>query len=53
MNLLEQWVALVFLSLQPCELKSNLSLAAFRSIPAIDMQHGVNVREPLGQNVSL
>jgi hypothetical protein len=53
MNVLEQSVALVFLSLQPCELKSNLSLAALRSIPAIDMQHGVNVRELLGQNVSL
>jgi hypothetical protein len=52
LNVLEQWVALIFLALQPSEMKSNLSLAALRSIPSKDMQHGVNVREPLGQNVS-
>jgi len=48
-NILEQWVALIFRSLQPSELKHNLCAETLRWISADEMHKGVNVREPLAQ----
>ena len=52
LNILEQWLSLVFRALQPSEMKSNLSTAALRVIPFSELQRGVGVREPLAQNFS-
>ncbi|KAI8936427.1 hypothetical protein NX059_006835 [Plenodomus lindquistii] len=52
LNILEQWMALVFLGLQPMDLKQNLSAETLRQIPASELNHGLNIREPLAQNLS-
>jgi hypothetical protein len=50
LNILEQWVALIFRALQPSEMRGNLATETLRWIPNDQMQHGINVREPLAQN---
>jgi hypothetical protein len=53
LNLLEQWVAVLFLALQPQELASNLPKEIFATIPHQNLQWGVGIREPLAEGFGL
>lgn len=49
LNVVEQWVATLFLALQPPELASNIPSNILATIPEESLQYGVGVREPLGE----
>lgn len=49
LNILEQWISLIFRTLQFSELKQNLDVDTLRWIPSDEMHKGVNIREPLAQ----
>lgn len=51
MNILEQWIALVFRALLPHDLKDNLDSESHSWVPAEERQKGINIREPLGQGM--
>ncbi|KAF2874633.1 hypothetical protein BDV95DRAFT_666450 [Massariosphaeria phaeospora] len=52
LNILEQWLGLIFRSLQLFDLKNNLDAESFKWIRGEELDKGVNVREPLGQGFS-
>ncbi|KAH8730760.1 hypothetical protein GQ44DRAFT_605810 [Phaeosphaeriaceae sp. PMI808] len=52
LNILEQWMSLVFLALQPSELNHNLSSETLKWVHKDEIHAGMNVREPLAQWLS-
>ncbi|KAI8936475.1 hypothetical protein NX059_006880 [Plenodomus lindquistii] len=49
LNIMEQWVALIFRGLQPSEMKDNFSPDTMKWINVKDLQRGAGIREPLAQ----
>jgi hypothetical protein len=49
MNILEQWIALIFRALQPVDLRGNLDLHTQKWISRDELGKGINIREPLAQ----
>jgi hypothetical protein len=52
MNILEQWVSLIFRSLLPHDLRDNIAPASLAFIPSNELDRGINVREPLAQGLT-
>jgi hypothetical protein len=52
MNILEQWISLVFRALLGHDLQSNMSPGSYAFIPADELAKGINIREPLAQWLS-
>lgn len=52
LNILEQWISLIFLALQPSELKHNFARKTLKRIIVDEMHNGINIREPLAQGFS-
>jgi hypothetical protein len=48
-NIVEQWISLLFLALQPQELMHNFSAESLETLSPNDLQRGIGVREPLAQ----
>jgi hypothetical protein len=53
LNILEQWVALIFLGLRHHDLQENLSKEAVLALPKKHMHRGAGVREPLAQGFAV
>lgn len=51
MNILEQWVALIFRCLQKGDLEYNMAPESFKRIPFAELGLGANLREPLAQGL--
>ena len=47
MNILEQWIALIFRCLQKGDLEYNMASKSFKRIPFAELGLGANLREPL------
>ncbi|ORY12963.1 hypothetical protein BCR34DRAFT_600258 [Clohesyomyces aquaticus] len=52
MNLLEQWVCVIFRTLQSHEMSLSLPAEAFAMLSSVDLDSGANLREPLAQWIS-
>lgn len=52
MNILEQWISLVFRSLLPHDLQENMEPTSHSFIPSKELDRGINVREPLAQGLT-
>ncbi|KAH7084802.1 hypothetical protein BKA63DRAFT_498216 [Paraphoma chrysanthemicola] len=50
LNILEQWLRLVFCALRPSDLKINLAIEALCTTSQVDLCSGIGVCEPLAQN---
>ncbi|KAF2866593.1 hypothetical protein BDV95DRAFT_648932 [Massariosphaeria phaeospora] len=48
-NIMEQWISLVFRTMQPEDLKANFSKDALELLAPEDLDRGTNIREPLAQ----
>lgn len=49
LNILEQWISLIFRCLQSADLRGNMAPDSFVLIPRAELEKGVNLREPLAQ----